>query len=211
MKTPILLLLASLASITASLQARSIDLVTTPTSDGEIVGRSSLEDDADLVTDLGMGAKTGWFYGKLYVANFEFALPPDEKAPALQEARILLSSNTTNPDGQPTPSPVTVEVYGYTDDHADGFIDDKDWKGGELLGLAVAREDEITPQGKLPAIDVTEFVRKALSEGKKIAGFRLQTKDEDSGSKESGLTIRTAEFGQEYAGNEPKLVLVFQD
>lgn len=209
-----ILLAALFASVplTASLRAEKVEILTTPPADGEFSSPTALDvAEPEEMRDLELAVKTGKFYGQFYAAVFEFGLAEEYNGRNLESATIELSTNHTAKDGEKALSPVEIEIFGYDTDNANGMIETADLSGGQSLGTAIGREEEIASSGKLAPIDVTAFVQKALDEKKKFVGFRLMPKDLTGSLKAEGLVIRASEFGADFPGNEPKLILNFAD
>jgi len=215
MKLPRPLLLTTavaLLQLPAALRAEKIEILTTPTADGEFSSPTALDaPEPDQMRDLELTAKTGKFYGQFYAAVFEFGLAEEYNGRNLESAKVEFSTNHTAKDGENAISPVEIEIIGYDGENANGSVETADWSSGASLGTAIGREEEIAATGKLAPIDVTAFVQKAINEKKKFVGFRLAPKDLTGSLKEEGLIIRTSEFGVDFPGNEPKLILNFAD
>jgi hypothetical protein len=159
-----------------------------------------------MVIDLEQSAKVGEFYGSLYQAIIEFYLP-EITADQLDSAVLSLTTNYGANGVEGALSPVTLEVFGYVDLHADGFVMTNDVNAGESLGKLVLKGQMISKFGKLPLFDVSDFVRKATAEGKTLVGFRVKAVDLVEGDQKKGVALRMSEFGQKFPGNAPLLKL----
>jgi len=201
----LLLLACALVPALYAEESSRIVLLTTPANDGQIASRGAGDEGPDVVKDLDLVAHVGVFYGKFFVGILEFSLPPADGR-KLRSASLELCVNGKGP----FPSAITVETYGYTGETADGVIDQADWSEGKLLGLCVAKGDEVNIKNQLPPVDVTEFIQTALNEGKRFAGFRLYPKEMEGAGSAEGLIIRTAEFAEQFPAYAPKLVLDFE-
>jgi hypothetical protein len=199
-----LLAIALIPVLHAEDQSRIV-LLTAPPNDGQISSTGAVDDGPDIVKDLELVAHVGVYYDKFFVGILEFPLPPSEGR-KLRSASLELCVNGKGP----FPSAITVETYGYTGETADGVVDQNDWTQGELLGLCVAKGDEINIKNQLPPVNVTEFVQKALDEKKRFVGFRLYPKEMDGLGKAEGIILRTSEFAQQFPAYAPKLVLDFE-
>lgn len=193
-----------------------ITLVTTPVSDGALWdSHKPWEDAPNKIVDTEMTAQAGSFYGNLSVAILEFSLPPKDrlKSSTLASARLVVSINRAAEANESTVAPIDVDVYGYDGTSADGVVTEDDWSEGKKLQRWLTKGGTTIGFGTpMPAIDVTEFVQKALNEKKAFVGFRLRPEGVEQGEKNvDGIIVRTAEFG---AANgfyyTPNLVLEFK-
>jgi len=206
-------ILAAIATLPLLATAETIELHTTPTSDGALLDtRKVWENEPNKITDLDMIANVGSFYGMLSVAILEFSLPPKENRPAgkIRSAKLVVSANHGEGADANTLSNVDVDIYGYDDQNANGVVEYADWSAGKKLGRWLTKDETVIGMGApMPAFDVTAFVQAALDAKKPFIGFRLQADGVENGV-EQIISVRTAEFGEANGlPNAPRLVLEY--
>lgn len=179
-----------------------------PTSDGELIDGSEPWDNVpDRVADGEKIARITASFREEKAAVLEFPLPPAdaEGMPSLRKARLVLFSHEKGL------APITVQLFAYWDEAADGVINLNDWARGDYLGdILTQGQSEISVLNRWPAFDVTEAVQKAMGQGASAIGFFLRA-SEDSRTVDRGLIrVRTAEFGMQSEQYKPRLELYFE-
>jgi hypothetical protein len=174
-----------------------------PTSDGELIG-STRNNTAERVNDGEEVARITSSFQEEKAAVLEFSLPPAGKG-RVRKALLALCSHEKGL------APITVKIFAYWDEAADGVVNLNDWtRGGYLGDILVRGKTEISVLNRWPAFDVTEAVQKAMSEGAGTIGFFLRASDDSRAVERGLLRLRTAEFGMRFELYKPKMELYFE-
>jgi hypothetical protein len=197
---PIIFTTLMLCLLTCRLTAEVQEIVTRPTSDGELQFYGEDTGQPKQLRDLELSTKVGTFYGVKHSGILEFKLPEGAAKGELSRATLIVFLNGKLPN---TGASVTIDVYAYYDQHANGWVEMEDNGAGEKAGVLV--EKGVT--GPLSPLNVTEVVRQALQMKRPWIGFRLAARDGDEKEKVEGLIIRTAEFAFKFPGNAPTIKL----
>lgn len=189
-------------------QNKVITLYAQPTSDGELIDESTPWDGIpDSILDSDKSARITASFRDEKAAVVEFPLPPAKAVgiPTLRKARLVLYSHEKGI------APITVQLFAYWGDTADGVVNLNDWGQGEYLGDILVRDiSEISVQNRWPAFDVTEAVQKAMSEEANAIGFFLRASKESRHVEKGLIRIRTAEFAMNSEQYKPSLELYFE-
>ena len=203
-----------MVAATGAFAGEKLEITGTPVSDGDLSSKSWADGPVS-IEDSKKTARIGSSFKVLCVGIFEFALPPVDQLPdkALRSAKLIFYANAYKrgergvfADEDATAN-VDVDVYGYTDENADGIVTESDWSAGQKLGRWLTQSETLTGRGTpMPGFEVTEYVLRVFQENKRFVGFRLQPENV-SPEESANIVLRTAEFG---GANAPKLVLEFE-
>jgi hypothetical protein len=203
-----ILVMAGVLAVTSAIaQVGKFEVFLQPINDGCLADTSQVwNNEADQVDDSSKVAYIGSNFGSEKAAVLEFPLPPKSSRSftSVRSANLVLSFHEKGI------VPISVEVFAYHDEGADGAVNLSDWGRGESIGkILIADKTEIDMRNRAPHFDVTAAVQKALAADARYIGFFLRAVDATQ-EKSGSVRMRPTEFGADTNMYHPKLELLLE-